>query len=91
MTLTNIVALLGLLLIVVNVAGVLVSRTFGVYSVINIAAITAAVYHLILMRLGEDASLEAFVGRFVVALSAGGITYLLFRRQADEEKREASR
>jgi len=90
MTLTSLVALLGLLLIVLNVAGVFISRTFGIYSVINIAIITAGFYHLLMIRVGEDAGLEAFVGRFVVALAAGGIAYLLFGRTADEENRRAS-
>ena len=41
MTIANVIALLGLLLIVLNVAGVLISRSFGIYSVINIAIIRA--------------------------------------------------
>lgn len=91
MTTANVIALLGLLLIVLNVAGVLISRTFGIYSVLNIAIITTGFYHLIIQRLDEDASLEAFLGRLVVALTAGGIAYLLFRRHPDENEREVSR
>jgi hypothetical protein len=91
MTLTSAVALLGLLLIVLNVAGVMITRTFGIYSVINIAIITAGLYHLILMRLGEDASFEAFVGRLLVAFAAGAVTYLVFRRHTRDKEREAHR
>ena len=91
MKIANVIALLGLLLIVLNVAGGLLSRTFGIYSVINIANITAGFHHLILIRMGEDVSPEAFLGRLLVALTAGGVAFVLFRRPSDNEEREISR